>query len=155
MCTILNWHKIYHDFPLQPEIIRKNPSDHSKWPIHQHHQIFNPRQPPPPIYEHQITHAAEIKFINDRYITPVTIELGSSNPDNSINLPMEQQKIFAALKILDPSFSITINVTTINRPREFPMGIDYTKYQIITDKKPRFPRFLFIMNFIRRSQFPL
>ena len=38
----------------------------------------------PPTYERQIVHAVEIKFINDYYITPVTIEFGSFDSDNSV-----------------------------------------------------------------------
>ena len=66
--------------------------------------------PPTPTYERQIAHAAEIKFINDRYVTPVTIEFGSSDSDNSVNLPVKHRELFVALRLsthLSPSPSMT------------------------------------------------
>ena len=59
---------------------------------------------------------AEIIFINDRYIIPVTVEFGSSESDNSVNLPVKHRKLFAALKLLDPSLSITINNKAFSHP---------------------------------------
>ena len=48
-----------------------------------------PPQPPTTINERLIAHAAEVKFTNNRYSTPVTIEFGSSNSDNTVNLPVK------------------------------------------------------------------
>ena len=97
---------------------------------------------PPPTYDRRIAHAAEIKFINDRYVTPVTVEFSSSVSKKSVNLPVKHRKLFAALNILDPSLSITINNTTFNHPGEFLMGTSYTEnFDIIVDKKPRYSRF--------------
>ena len=96
----------------------------------------------PTTYERHVAYAAEIKLINDRYVTLVTVEFGSSEPDNSVNLPIKHRKLFAVLKLLDPSLSITINDTTFNHPGEFPMGIAYTEnFDVIVDKKPRYPHF--------------
>ena len=96
----------------------------------------------PPTYDRQIAHTADIKFINDRYVTPVTIEFVSSYSDNFVNIPVKHHKLFVALKLLDPSLSITINDTIISHSREIPMGVAYTEtFQVITDKNPRFPRF--------------
>ena len=96
----------------------------------------------PSTYDRKISHAAEVKFINDRYVTPVTVEFGSSDSDSSVNLPVKHRKLFAALKLLDPSLSITINNITYNHPGEFPMGTTYTEnFDVIVDKKPRYPRF--------------
>ena len=116
--------------------------------IPQQPKITNPIKIPttpsttlPHIYERQITHTADINFINDRYTTPVTVALGSSELDKTVNLPVKHQKLFFALKILDPSLSTTINNTTINHPRELPMGTTYTEmFEVITDKQPRYPR---------------
>ena len=78
-----------------------------------------------------------MKFINNRYVTPVTIEFGSSILDNSVNLPVKHHKLFATRKLLDPFISITINHITINHPGEFPMGTTYIeKFKVITDKNP-------------------
>ena len=82
-----------------------------------------------------MVHAVEIKFVNDRYITPVSAKSGSSDADNSENLPVKHRKLFAALKRLDPSISITINDITINHPGEFPRGTVHTDtFGVITDK---------------------
>ena len=45
----------------------------------------------PPTYDRQIAHATKIKIVNDRYVTPVTVELGSSESDDSINLPVKHR----------------------------------------------------------------
>ena len=69
------------------------------------------------------------------------MEFGSSESDNSINLPVKQRKLFAAHKFLDPSLSITFNDTTINHPEEFPMVTTYIEhFDVLTDKKPRYLR---------------
>ena len=92
--------------------------------------------------ERIIAHAAEVKFINNRYTTPITVEFGSSESENSVNLPVKHRKIFLAIKLLDPSASITIKDKVITNPKEFPMGTEYTEYfDVITDKKTKFPRF--------------
>ena len=75
-----------------------------------------------PTYERRIAHAAEIKLINDRYVTPVTVEFGSSDSKNSVNLPVKDRKLFASLKIIDPFLSIMINDATFNHPGELPNG---------------------------------
>ena len=73
--------------------------------IPQQPKITNPIKIPttpsttlPHIYERQITHTADINFINDRYTTPVTVALGSSELDKTVNLPVKHQKLFSALK---------------------------------------------------------
>ena len=93
----------------------------------------------PLTYECQTSYTVEIKFINDRYVTPVTIELGSSDSDNYVNLHVNHHKPFAALKLLDPSISITINDTTINHPGVFSIKTTHTEtFEVITDRKPKF-----------------
>ena len=87
----------------------------------------SPTTPTPRAYERQIAHVAEIKFINERYVTPVTAEFDSSESDNYVYLSVKHRKLFAALKLLDSTLSITISDTTINYLGEFPMGtITYT-----------------------------
>ena len=68
-------------------------------------------------YERIIAHAAEIKFTNNRHVTPITVEFGSSESENSVNLPVKQRKIFIAIKLLDPSASITIKDKVITNPQ--------------------------------------
>ena len=110
---------------------------------------------PSTTYECHIAHATEIKFINDRYITPVTVKFGSSESDNAVSLPAKHRKLFAALKCFDPSLSITINDTTLNHPGESPMGIAYTEnFDVIVDKKPRYPHFSSITTSIPKSNSP-
>ena len=97
---------------------------------------------PPTTYKHHIAHATKIKFINDRYITPVTVEFGSSESDNSENLPVNHRKLFTTLKLFDSSLSITINDIAFNHPGKFPMGTEYTEhFAVIVNKKPRYPLF--------------
>ena len=96
----------------------------------------------PTTYERHFAYAAEIKFIIDRYITPVTVEFGSSESNNLVNIPVKHHKLFATLKILDPFISITINDTAFNYPGEFPMGTGYTEnFDVIVNKEPHCPRF--------------
>ena len=92
--------------------------------------------------ERIIAHAVEVKFINNRYTTPITVEFGSSKSENSVNLPLKHRKIFLAIKLLDPSASLTIKDKVITNPKEFPMGTEYTEYfDVITDTKTKNPRF--------------
>ena len=99
-------------------------------------------QPASTNYERLIAHAEEVKFINNRYTTPITVEFGSSESENSVNLPVKHRKISIAIKLLDSSTSTTIKNKVITNPLEFPMGTEYTEsFDVITDKKNKFPRF--------------
>ena len=60
--------------------------------------------PSPTNYERIIAHAAEVKFINNCYVTPITVEFGSSESEKSVNLPVKHKQ-FIAIKFLDPSAS--------------------------------------------------
>ena len=42
--------------------------------------------------ERIIAHAVEVKCINNRYTTPITVEFGSSESETSVNLPVNTQK---------------------------------------------------------------
>ena len=79
--------------------------------------------PPEPNYERIIAHAIEVKFIDNRYVIPITIEFGSSNSENTVNISVKHRKLFAVFKLLDPSATINIGDKIINHPDEFPMGI--------------------------------
>ena len=106
-------------------------------------------QPASTNYERLIAHAEEVKFINNRYTTPITVEFGSSESENSVNLPVKHRKISIAIKLLDPSTSTTIKNKVITNPLEFPMGTEYTEsFDVITDKKK-------IPPFLRSSRSPL
>ena len=102
------------------------------------------KTPPPTFtyYERLIAHVAEIKLTNNRYITTITVEFGSSESENSINLPVKHQNIFIAIKLLDPAASITIKDKVITKSQELPIGTAYTEsFDVITDKK-QIPPFL-------------
>ena len=106
------------------------------------HISNNNIQPASTNYERFIAHAAKVKFTNIRYTTLITVNFGSSISENSVNLPVKHHKIFIAIKLLDPSASITIKDKVITNPQEFPMGTEYTEYfVVITDKKTKLPRF--------------
>ena len=62
-------------------------------------------------YKRLIVYTAEVKFTNNRYTTPITVEFGSSELENSVNLPVKYGNIFIAIKLLDLSVSITISKT--------------------------------------------
>ena len=70
--------------------------------------------PPEPNRERIIAHVAEVKFINNRYATPVTIEFGSSDSESTMNIPVKHRKIFAAITLLDPSATINIGEKTLS-----------------------------------------
>ena len=109
----------------------------------------------PLTYDRQIAHAAEIKLVNDLYVTPVTVEFVNPDSYNSVNLPVKHRKLFAVLKLLDSSISTTINDTPIIHSGQFPVSTVYTyTFDVITNKKPRFPRFFFITNSTRKSRSP-
>ena len=104
-------------------------------------------QPPPPQlafknYKRLIAHAVEIKFINNRCTTPITVEFGSSDSENTVTLLVKHRTIFIAIKLFDPSASITIKDKVITNHVEFPIVIEYTEtFDVITDQKTKFPRF--------------
>ena len=102
----------------------------------------NSTPPTPTNYERIISHASEVRFINNRYTTPITVEFGSSESKNSVTLPIKYRKIFFVVKILDPLTFITIKVKVITNPLEFPMGTEYTElFDVITDQNIKFPLF--------------
>ena len=78
--------------------------------------------PPEPNCKHIITHAAEVKFINNYYTAPVTIEFGSTDSESIVNTLVKYRKIFATIKFLDPSATIKIQEKIIIYPGELPMG---------------------------------
>ena len=97
-------------------------------------------------YHHNcdVAHAAEVKYENNRYITPVNVEFDSTESDSTVNIASKHRKLFTVIKLLDPSAkNITDDDTVIHHPKEFPMGADRaTKFTIINDRKARFPRSL-------------
>ena len=98
--------------------------------------------PPNFIRERIIAHTIEVKSINNRYTTSLSIESGSSESKSTVNILVKHSKLFAAIKIIDPSTTFTLGEKTFNHPGELPKGTEYTKsFKVITDKKQRFPRF--------------
>ena len=68
-----------------------------------------------PTYDRKIAHAAEIKFINDRYVTPITVKFGNSDSDRSVNLPVKHRNYSPPSKFSIPPYpsrSITQLSTT-------------------------------------------
>ena len=57
-------------------------------------------------HNHDVAHAAEVKYENNRYITPVNVEFGSTESDNTVNIASKHRKLFATIKRLDPSSKI-------------------------------------------------
>ena len=95
-------------------------------------------------HNRDVAHAAEVKYENNRYITPVNVEFGSTELDSTVNISSKHRKLFTAIKLLDPSAKIiTDDDTVIHHPKEFSMRADYsTQFTIINDRKARFPRFV-------------
>ena len=103
-------------------------------------------QPPSTNYERLIALASEVKFINNLYITPITVEFGSSQSENSVNLPIKHRNIFIATKLLDPSVSVTTKDKVITSPLEFPIGPEYIEsFDVITDQNTKF-RCFFVLH---------
>ena len=103
----------------------------------------NPNVTPNHYYHNRdVAHAAEVKYENNRYITSVNVEFGSTESDSTVNIAPKYRKLFTAIKILDSSTKfITDDDTVIHHPKEFPMGADYaTKFTVINDCKARFLR---------------
>ena len=110
-------------------LLSRNPKDTTKTPQPpENGEIFispNSTPPTPTNYERIISHASEVRFINNRYTTPITVEFGSSKSENSVNLPVKYRKIFIAIKLLklpNPTASITIKDKVITNPQEFSDG---------------------------------
>ena len=78
-----------------------------------------------------IKHATEIKFVKDRYTTPMIIEFSSplKTGNNTINIASIHCKIFAAMKLLESSLKIiTQDERIIENPKNFPTGNEYKKH---------------------------
>ena len=72
------------------------------------------------VHECHIAYAVEVKFPNNRYMTPITIKFDTIESKFTVNVTFKYCRIFAAIKIVDPSASIiTDNDTIINRQDAF------------------------------------
>ena len=80
--------------------------------------------------DHMIKHAIEIKFVKNRYTTPMIVEFSSplSSGNNTINIAATHCKIFAAMEILNSNLKLITQVGKVyENPKNFPTGNDYTK----------------------------
>ena len=78
--------------------------------------------------DRMIKHATEIKFVKDRYTTPIIVEFGSplKSGNNTINIASIHCQIFTAMKLLDSSLKIiTQDGRIIEHPKYFPTGNEY------------------------------
>ena len=92
-------------------------------------------------HNRDVAHAIEVKYENNRYITPVNAKFGSTESDSTVNIASKHRK--TTIKLLDPSAKIiTDDDTVIHHPKEFPIGADYaTKFTIINDRNAPFSRY--------------
>ena len=65
------------------------------------------------MYECIIVHATEIKFEINRNTTHTTIEFGTTDFDESVNLTVRHRTIFTTIKFLDTLASIVIGTEAI------------------------------------------
>ena len=82
------------------------------------------------ILDRMIKHETEIKFVKDRYTTPMIVEFSSQlkSGNNTINIAFIHCKIYAAMKILDQSLKIIIQAVKIyEHPKDFPTRNEYKK----------------------------
>ena len=63
-----------------------------------------------------------LNLLTTAILPPVTVEFGSFDSDNFMNLSLKHRKIFIAIKILNPSASVIIGHKVITNPVEFPIG---------------------------------
>ena len=80
--------------------------------------------------DRMIKHATEIKFVKDRYITPIIVEFSSplKSGNNTINIASIHCQIFTAMKLLDSSLKIiTQDGRIIEHPKDFSTGNEYKK----------------------------
>ena len=94
-------------------------------------------------HNRDVAHAGALKYEKNRYVTPINVEFGSTESDSTVNIAWKHRKLFAAIKLFDPSSKIiTDDDTVIHHPKEFLIGTDYaTQFTIINDHKARSPRF--------------
>ena len=70
-------------------------------------------------HNRDVAHAVEVKYQNNRYTTPVNVEFGITESDNTVNFASKHCKLFAAIKILDLSVKIiTDDDTVIHHPQK-------------------------------------
>ena len=95
------------------------PEDNSITSVHDNLTKPNPYNTD--MRDRMITHATEIKFVKDRYTTPMIVEFSSplKSGSNTINIASIHRKIFTAMKILDSSLKIIISRREMNTKNTF------------------------------------
>ena len=93
--------------------------------------LTNPNPYNTNMQDRMIKHATEIKFVKDRYTTPMIVEFSSllKSGSNTINIASIHCKILTAMKLLDSSLKIiTQDGRIIEHPKKFPTGNEYKKH---------------------------
>ena len=57
-------------------------------------------------HNHDVAHAADVKYENNQYITPINVLFGSTESDSTVNIVSKHHKSFTAINILDRSAKI-------------------------------------------------
>ena len=100
------------------------------------------RKPPPEqwFYNCDVTHVAEVNFVKNRYMTPVTIAFDTPKSKFIVNISSKYQHIFTTTKIFAPSTNIITNNNII--PKSFKrVQITPSNSRLSTTVNPTSPRF--------------
>ena len=81
------------------------------------------------MYDRMIKFTTEVKFVKNRYTTPVTIEFSSSLKmgGNTINVVVVHHKIFAGMKLLDPFVKFVSETKVFKHSKDFTTDNEYKK----------------------------
>ena len=78
--------------------------------------------------DRMIKHVTKIKFVKDRHTTPMIDEFSSplKSGNNTMNIASIHYKIFATMKILNPSLKLITRAGKIyEHPKDFPTENEY------------------------------
>ena len=86
-------------------------------------------------YNRRVAHAETIKVVSARFSTPVTLKFAAVTKERTTNIAQNHVIIFAAIKLLDLTATITFPKGTVYRhPKDFPCSQAYQDaFEVIVD----------------------
>ena len=87
-------------------------------------------------YERRVPHEETIKVVNNRYFTPITLKFTTVTKERTVNIAQKYVIIFAAIKLLDPTATITSSKGIIyHHSKDLPWSQVYQdSFEVIVDK---------------------
>ena len=87
-------------------------------------------------FHRRVAHIEIINVVNNRYSTPVTLEVAAVIKEKNVNIAQKNVIIFADIKLLDPTTTIESPKGVVyQHPKDFPCSQLYQEaFEVIVDK---------------------